>query len=567
VSSYTVLAMADRALILDHVLRHERELADRVYLTQPIAGGRVVDYTWSQAMDEARRMAAHLRTRGFAPGARIAILSKNCAHFIIAELAIWMAGYTTVAIFPTETAATVHFVLEHSEASLLFVGKLDLWDKQQAGVPANVVRIALPLAPPTADDKWNSIVGRTPPLEGDARRGEDELAMLIYTSGSTGRPKGVMVSFGAISRAGELIARDIRSRIGEHTEARAISYLPLAHSFERSWIEAGSLIDGHWHLFFSESLETFVDDIRRARSTHFISVPRLWLKFQQGVFAKMPPRKLDTLLRLPLVRRLVARKILRGLGLDHVIVAGSGSAPIPPDLIAWYRRIGLRLEEGYGMTEDSSYSHSSNAQANAPGYVGVPMPGVQVRIDTNGEILIKSPGQCSGYFKDPELTKQSFTPDGFFRTGDLGEQRADGLLKLTGRLKELFKTAKGKYIAPSPIENELNAHPLVEQSMVSGVGQSQPYAIVVLAEAVRPRLADPAVHDAVDRDLREILQQVNAGLPDYERLQMIVVVREPWTVENACLTPTMKIRRAAIETAVAPRVGQWYAAHEPVVWE
>jgi len=145
--------MATSTLILDHVYRHERELGDRVYLTQPIGGGRVVDYTWTRVMDEARRMAAHLQGRGFAPGARIAILSKNCAHFIIAELAVWLAGYTTVAIFPTETAATVRYVLEHSEASLLFVGKLDGWPHQEPGVPAGLPRIAFPLAPAVAFDK------------------------------------------------------------------------------------------------------------------------------------------------------------------------------------------------------------------------------------------------------------------------------------------------------------------------------------------------------------------------------------------------------------------------------
>lgn len=558
--------MAPAPLILDHIYRHERELANQVYLTQPVGGGRVVDYTWAQVMDQARRMAAHLRSRGFEPGARIAILSKNSAHFVIAEIAIWMAGYTTVAIFPTETAATIRFVLEHSEASLLFVGKLDIWPKQESGVPEALPRIALPLAPPVSFDQWDDIIARTPPLQGNPARAEKDLAMLIYTSGSTGRPKGAMISFGAISHAGRNIRDDIRSRIGENAPSRALSYLPLAHSFERSWIEASSLVDGRTHLFFAETLDTFLADLQRARPTHFVSVPRLWLKFQQGVFHKMAPDKLDRLLRLPIVGKLVGRKVRKGLGLDHVIVAGSGSAPIPPDLIAWYRRIGLRLEEGYGMTEDSSYSHASNPQFSEPGYVGVPMPGVEVRIDDNHEILIKSPGQFSGYYKDPELTAQSFTPDGFFRTGDLGERRPDGMLKLTGRAKEIFKTGKGKYIAPAPIENLLNTDPIVEMSMVSGAGHGQPYAMVVPAEDLRARLHDPEVRERIRSNLRALLDHVNAELPDYSRLQMLVVVREPWTIEDGRLTPTMKIRRAAIESSVQPQVEQWYASKDPIVW-
>ena len=552
-------------LILDHVYQHETALANRVYLTQPLGGGQVANHTWAQVMDQSRRMAAHLQTQGFAPGSRVAILSKNCAHFIMAELAIWMAGHTTVAIFPTETADTVSYVLGHSEASLLFVGKLDTWPHQAPGVPAGLPCIAFPLAPETDLDTWDAIVARTPPMAGQPARRADELAMLMYTSGSTGTPKGVMMPFEAVTRAGQGMAADLRQRQGE-VELRMLSYLPLAHSFERNWVEALTLIDGKGHVFFAESLDTFLADLQRAQPTAFISVPRLWLKFQQGVFAKMPPAKLERLLRIPLLGGIVARKIRNGLGLGQVKMAGSGSAPIPPDLIAWYRRIGLPLYEGYGMTEDSSYSHSSNAQANEPGWVGVAMPGVQVRISTEGEVLIKSPGAFQGYYKQPELNAEAFTEDGFFRTGDLGELRADGLLKITGRAKELFKTAKGKYIAPAPIENRINAHPMVEMSIVSGVGQPAAFAMVVLAESLRPRQHERALRQEVEAEFGRLLDAHNASAADYERLQMIVVLSEPWSIENGCLTPTMKIKRARIEAAADAQLAQWYANKQKVLW-
>ena len=552
-------------LILDHVYEHETQLADRIYLTQPQGHGRVIDYTWAQVLDQSRRMAAHLQGLGLPRGARIAILSKNSAHFIMAELAIWMAGHTTVAIFPTETADTIGYVLGHCEASLLFVGKLDSWPQQQPGVPAALPCIALPLSPPTAFDTWDQIVARTPPLPGKPQRAEEELAMIIYTSGSTGRPKGAMVNFGAISRAAKGIVDDLHQRLGEG-DSRILSYLPLAHSFERSWVEAASLVDGKTHVFFAESLNTFLQDLQRARPTMFISVPRLWLKFQQGVFAKMPPARLDRLLGIPILGRIVAKKVLKGLGLDAVRQAGSGSAPLPPELIRWYRRLGLKLYEGYGMTEDNSYSHSSNAEHAEPGYVGTALPGVQVRISAEGEIQIKSPGQFSGYYKQPELTAESFTEDGFFRTGDRGELRADGLLKITGRTKELFKTAKGKYVAPAPIESLLLANPMVELAMVSGVGQPAAYALVVLAEDLRPRAGDAAVRAQVEQELGALLNQVNAKVADYEKLQMIVIAREPWTIENGCLTPTMKIKRSRIEDAAAAQVEAWYAGGKKVVW-
>jgi long-subunit acyl-CoA synthetase (AMP-forming) len=556
--------MSGTKLMLDCVLDHEEKLRDRVYMTQPVGNNQVVDYTWGQAVDESRRVAAYLKGRGYPPGARIAILSKNCAHFIMAEVAIWMAGYTTVAIFPTETAETIDYVLTHSEASLLFVGKLDTWEHQKGGVPAGMPCVAFPLAPKTDFDTWDAIVARTPPLAGRPARDKDDLAMLIYTSGSTGTPKGVMITFGAFTRAGEGTAAMVHERVG--TENRMLSYLPLAHSFERTWAEAASLVDGRLHLFFAESLDTFLQDLQRTQPTLFLSVPRLWLKFQQGVFAKMPPAKLDRLLGIPILGKIVAKKVRNGLGLVHVKLAGSGSAPIPPALIEWYRRIGLPLYEGYGMTEDSSYSHVSTEAHNAPGYVGVPMAGVQVKLSSEGEVLIKSPGQCLGYYKQPELTAESFTSDGFFRTGDLGERTPDGLLKLTGRAKELFKTAKGKYVAPAPIENLINAHPMVELSLVSGVGQPAAYAMVILAEHLRPRMNEADLRGQVEKEMDALLQSINATVADHEQLQMIVVAREPWSIENGFLTPTMKVRRGRIEKAMEPHVERWYGTGKRVHW-
>ena len=558
--------MSQPKLMLDYIYDHERAHPDTVYLTQPIGGGQVVDYTWAQTLDQARRMAAHLQSRGMEPGARIAILSKNSAHFIIAELAIWIAGGTTVAIFPTETADTIRYVLEHSGASLLFVGKLDTWEQQTPGIPAGRPCIALPLSPPTTFETWDAIIARTPPVTGQPARAATDLAMLIYTSGSTGQPKGVMHSFERITAASLGIVNEIKSRVGAERHNRVLSYLPLAHVFERAWVECGSLVDGNTHLYFAESLDTFLQDLNRARPTTFISVPRLWLKFQQGVFSKMPPKKLDRLLSIPFLGRMVGRKVLKGLGLDQALLAGSGSAPIPAELISWYRRLGLNLSEGYAMTEDFAYSHNSTDAINAPGYVGVPMPGVLVRLSAEGEVLIKSPGQMVGYYKRPDLDAECFTTDGFFHTGDRGEIRADGLLKLTGRVKELFKTSKGKYVAPAPIENRLNAHPLVEQALVSGVGQSAAYALVVLAEDLRPKLGDAAVRAKVQQELGDLLRDVNQAVADYEQLRMIVVAPQAWTIENGMLTPTMKIRRSRIEAEFEAQLAHWYTSQGPVHW-
>jgi len=236
-------------------------------------------------------------------------------------------------------------------------------------------------------------------------------------------------------------------------------------------------------------------------------------------------------------------------------VALSGAAPVPQTLLHWYRRLGLDVLEVYGMTESCGYSHIGRSGEHVPGWIGRPCPEVEVRIDEAGEVQVRSGATMQGYFKDPQKTAETLTEDGFLRTGDKGERRADGLLKLTGRVKELFKTSKGKYVAPAPIENRLNACPRIETSMVSGVGQPSAYAIVVLAETVRPQVkADPAFKAQVHAELEQLLDAVNAELPDYEKLQMLVVAPEPWSIENGMLTPTMKIKRARIESAVEPQL-------------
>ncbi|MBC7719578.1 MAG: AMP-binding protein [Chitinophagaceae bacterium] len=559
--------MAAQKLLLDYIYDHEVARADQVYLTQPVGKGQVVDYTWRQMMDQARRMATHLKSRSFEPGARIAILSKNTAHFMMAELAIWMAGGTTVAIFPTESAETIRYVLQHSGSSLLFVGKLDSWAQQMPGIPAGLPCIALPLSPPTTYDSWDTLVAASAPIAGKPARQPDDLAILMYTSGSTGTPKGVMHSFERATRASEGIVDYQEKQIGAGFTYRALSYLPLAHIFERAWVECAGFVLGRGHIFFAESLDTFVQDMQRARPTVFISVPRLWLKFQQGVLAKIPAKKLDFLLSIPVLGKIVARKVLTQLGLNEVQQAGSGSAPIPPALITWYRRLGLNLMEGYAMTEDFAYSHTTTKTLNLTGYVGVPFPGVQRRISDDGEILIKSPGTLVGYYKQPELDAETFTTDGFFKTGDLGEAGPNGQLKLTGRKKELFKTAKGKYVAPAPIENLINECPLVELSLVSGVGQQAAYAMVVPAENLRPRLKDPLVRAEFEAEMAGLLKHVNDRVADYEQLRMFVVPRDAWSMDNGCLTPTMKIKRNRIEAAVEPEVEKWFAAKGPVVWQ
>lgn len=553
--------MSNTKQLLDYVYENETKHADKLWLTQPLGGDRVANYTWSEAVAEARRMAAYLKSLGFEPGSKIGICSKNCAHFMISEVAIWMAGYTTVGIYPTSNASTARYVLEHSDTKLLFVGKLDEWEEIKKGVPESMPLVAFSLAPANDYDKWDDIIAKTAPITENLARDPDDTALIIYTSGSTGQPKGVMHAFGRISIAVQGMVSSLEITGAE----RQLSYLPLAHVFERAYVECASIV-GVTHVFFAEALDTFQQDLQRCRPTLFISVPRLWLKFQQGVFKNKSKEKLDFIFKIPILGKIVKKKILIALGLDSVRLAGSGSAPIPADLILWYRDLGLMLLEGYAMSEDFAYSHLSTPEFTEAGYVGVPYPGVEVRLSDEGEILIKSAGNMQGYYKEEAMTAECYTEDGFFRTGDRGERKPNGLLKITGRVKEIFKTSKGKYVAPAPIENIINNNPNVELSCVSGTGFPQPYAQIVVAEDLRDQLGDSSVKSKVESDIKELFSKVNSEVEHHERLQFIVIVSDDWSIANGFLTPTMKIKRGAIEDATTERLEGWYNEGKQVFW-
>ena len=295
-------------------------------------------------------------------------------------------------------------------------------------------------------------------------------------------------------------------------------------------------------------------------------MPRLWLKFQLGVFQKVPPEKLDRLLKIPIISGIVKKKILKQLGLDQVRFAGSGSAPIPKEVIEWYRRLGLELLEGYGMTENFAYSHISRPGAVRPGYVGNTVPGVEQKISEEGEILVKSPGTMKGYFKMPEENERVFTEDGFLRTGDLGEIDEMGRLKITGRAKELFKTSKGKYVAPAPIENLLSNHPLVEACYVTGSGYHQPHGVVMLSEEARKMVSEGDRQSLVTK-LVKLHEEVNNALAPFEQLAFLAITKDVWSAENGFLTPTLKIKRKVLDATYGPLAEKWYAMKQPVVWQ
>ncbi|MCY1393870.1 Long-chain-fatty-acid--CoA ligase FadD15 [compost metagenome] len=515
---------------------------ERVWLRQPVAR-TWYPITWREADDRARRLASALRALGCEPGDRVAILAKNCAEWILSDMAIMLAGLVSVPLYPLQSAESIGYVLRHSACKVIILGKLDHAESLEPGIPAEVVRIAMPYPTLRADHAWGELLARHAPLREGHEQRPDDLLSILYTSGTTGQPKGVMQTARAFAFASSRSVREL----GLGQEDQFFSYLPLSHAAERFLVATNSLYCGGG-IAFVESLDTFAEDLREVRPTLFFSVPRLWTRFQQGVLEKLAQRRLDRLLAIPLLGALVAWKIRRGLGLDRARVLVSGAAPIPVALLEWYRRIGLTICEGYGMTENFAYGNFNRPGQVRFGTVGRVMPDNQLRIADDGEILYRSPALMTGYYLEPEKSQETLR-DGWLHTGDKGQIDADGYLRITGRVKDIFKTSKGRYVAPAPIEGEIAKSHWVEQVCLMGSGLDQPLALIELSPAAREQ-----ARAQVETDLLATLEQLNSRLLPHERVSHLLLVREPWTVDNGCMTPTMKIRRNVLEARYAPAV-------------
>lgn len=536
-------------------LRHwQRNAPDQVFLRQPVDGA-VRELGWAQVAGQVRTLALRLHDLGLQPGDRLAVLSKNCAEWFITDLALMMGGFISVPIFATANAETISYILEHSAARALFVGKLDDWHKLQHGIPRDIPRIAFPYETLPAEHTWAELLAGDPADRDLPEPRPEDLMSIVYTSGSTGRPKGVMLSHGAYAFACEQVSRTCQVT----SRDRAISYLPLAHITERVYIQ-GAFLYGGGQVSFVESLDTFAATLQEVSPTMFLSVPRLWTRFQMAVQDKVPAARLRRLLRIPLLNRLVKRRIRRGLGLDDARLLGSGTAPIAPSILNWYRELGLNISEGWGMTESAGYGTMSLPfDAAKLGTVGRPGSGVELRISDEGEVLLRSPALMQGYYLDPEKTAEAMV-DGWLRTGDKGSLDEDGYLRLTGRLKDIFKTGKGKYVAPVPIESLFLANPLIEQVCIVGAGMPQPVAVVVLSEAAE-RESRAELISALDNTRR----QVNERLMPHERIASLLVARDEWTSDNGLLTPTLKLKRHLLEERYGALAG--WADSDTVVWE
>jgi long-chain acyl-CoA synthetase len=547
--------MQDFKTPLEAFLYWEENTPNHVFLNQPV-NGKLISYTFAKAGEEARKIASTLKGYNLPEHSHVALLSNNCAHWIMSDIAIMMAGCVSIPLYPSLNAEGINQILVHSESKAIIIGKLDKFESQKVGIP-DIPKISVGLYGNSDGELWEDIVLNKEKLDKVYVQKPDDLITIIYTSGTTGIPKGAMHNannFMVTSYTGMTMFS-----IPNH--CKLFSYLPLAHVAERLLTGTLGIVSGG-EFYFHESLETFASDLEKCQPYLFFSVPRIWAKFQENILTKFPQKKLDVLLKIPIINNIFKKKLKQKLGLSKAKIIVSGAAPLSANLIKWYQKIGVTILQGYGMTEDCIVSHANLPNANKIGTVGRAVTGVKIKLSPEGEICIKNNCLFLGYFKAPDITASVFDDDGYFKTGDMGEYDHDGFLTITGRVKDQFKTDKGKYISPSYIELSISKNTDIEQICVVGTGIPQPIALITLSE-----LGKAKSKEALSKSLLETVTNVNPKLEKHEKVEKVVIMKEEWTVDNGLITPTLKLKRNAIEKIHQPYYEQWFHSEEKVIFE
>ncbi|WP_241480340.1 AMP-binding protein [Legionella norrlandica] len=512
-------------------------------------------------MLKARKVASFLQQLGLKKGDHISIISKNCAEWFITDFGIHIAGMVNVPLFANQNEESAHYVLEHGDVKLVFIGKLDDHQRVRQFIPKSYRTISFDYHKDLqVDYEWSDVV-KSEPLANLVEPESDELYTIIYSSGTTGSPKGAMYTNQSIANYLTVFSKDIL-RIRDLEHYKLISYLPLAHVYERSAIQLGSVAINAT-VSFVESLDKFAENLREIQPTFFTAVPRIWGVFKQKIEQKLSPTTLNFLLKIPLVSTLIKRKIIHSLGLNQCTNCFCGASHLPNSIFDFFEKLGIFIQEGYGQTENMAYATLSMLDDRKRGYVGTPRLEVEIKVGKENELLMKGPCLMAGYYKSEQATKNAFTEEGWLRTGDVVDVDDKDRVKILGRLSENFKNQTGEFIAPSPIEKLFSTNSMIEQICLVGSGLPSNVLLVTLNESVR--LGMPK--EEVNHLLLDTLKQVNSKLAKYEKVSHIIILKDTWTTENNKLTPTLKVKRRVIEENYADLIQKALKQRQPVVWE
>jgi long-chain acyl-CoA synthetase len=549
--------------------RHAVEKGTTVpaYLEEQAAGWREV--SWPEADERIEALGKALLARGVVKGDPVAVLARTRLEWLLLDWAIMSIGAVVVGLYPSNTATECAYILGHSEAVLVFVeddAQQEKLESVRAGLPA--LRAIIPFADiPAFEAEGRASDVPPPPV------GEDDLATLIYTSGTTGPPKGCMLTHRNLVNA----ATRATSSTGE--DDLVLLFLPMAHSFARI-AHQGSAFNGATVALVAD-VARVPEALQRTHPTFLPAVPRVYEKIHANTLGEIEratglkrtlgrwaldvgkrasgQRRGGTsispalALQERLADKIVFAKVKQRLG-GRLRLGISGAAPLGIDVLEFFSALGILVIEGYGLTETSSSLSVNEEDAYKLGTVGRAVAGCEMKLDEDGEILVKSASVFAGYYKDPEATAAAFTDDGWFRTGDVGEIDGDGYLKITDRKKDLIITAGGKNIAPQNIENALKASRFISQAVV--IGDRRPYITALIT-------LDPAEVESAGRDAQELVQEVvddvNRDRVRVEQIKRFSILPRDFTQDDGELTPTLKLRRRVVQEHFADDIERLYS--------
>jgi long-subunit acyl-CoA synthetase (AMP-forming) len=461
-------------------------------------------------------------------------------------------------LYANLNASALQSILADSEAQLMFVGKFPAknWESLKKAIPATVKILSMDGYDKIGATSWQKFIQVSTEVI-DIQSDKGDIMTYIYTSGTTGAPKGVVHKhrsvINAVIAAAETLSLNRRGN-------RFVSYLPLSHAAERGLVECGGIYCGAT-IGFVESMESFTSNVQSLAPTHFFGVPRIWKKFQSKILEQVSPTKLTFLLSIPIISTIIKNKIKRTLGLHKAQVILSGAAPIAPSLMAWFQKLGVTIREAYGLSENFNVISINPADDIRIGTVGRLLENQEVFIDQEThEICQKCDWLMCGYHNKPEETSKAIV-DGFLHTGDMGQLSEDGFLTITGRVKDIFKTAKGEYISPAPLEKHFMEMEIVDQVCVMGSKYPQAFIVVILSD-----LGKSKTKKEIQAQMAKALVSVNRDLMEYQKLKKIIIVQDEWTTENGMLTPSLKIKRNVLSAKYEPLLMSTYEMDELVSW-
>ena len=544
----------------------EKKNKDKPLLRQPF-GDKWEEYTWGEVGVMARKLATGLKSLQLRENSHIGIYSKNCREWVISDLAIVMAGYISVPFFPSLNGDELSHLLDFGDVDALFIGKIETWDKIKDILPEKLPIIKYPqydgCSIVSKGVEWDEFINSHKPIEDPHKPNLSELWTIIFTSGTTGNSKGVMLKYRSIDGIKSVLSEpDNPLGIRHDGNNNFVSYLPLNHIFERVVVEWVCFTYGG-SISFVESIDTFGKNLKEIQPHVFAGAPRVWTKLQLGILSKFPQKRLDFLLSIPLLSSILKKLIRKGLGFSRIRQTVSGAAPIQVSLIEWFRKIGIYITNGYGMTENCVICTAVDGQnIEKTGSVGITHKGIDLKIDEEtGEILTKGPVIMSGYYKNKDMSDRTLR-NGWLHTGDKGYLDSDGYLYITGRVTDSFKTSKGKFIEPVVLEELLGDINEIEESCVVGRGIAQPLCLIQLSD-----IGKSISRDKLSNILLERMNSINAKLMNYQKLSTFIIVKDEWTQENGIIGPTQKLKRGEIEDVYSKKYLKWHESDEKIIFE